>query len=148
MRTAPDAKLPSKKSRFIKRAGQVLVVGGMLTLASAGLLQPYIEAMRSVEGVYIPEARYQFTTQEVSSQNKTLLHTFALYNGRAQPLQIEASADCGCTGLSWQNTTLPPFGRKQITASMESKQQNKSINIYFKLNKKQFVLANLELERS
>ena len=31
---------------------------------------------------------------------------------------------------------------------MESKQQNKSINIYFKLNKKQFVLANLKLERS
>ncbi len=144
MNDLPKVKEASNGNRFIKRTGQLLVVGGVLTLVLAGPLQPRVEAMRSETGIYIPNARYQFTPQEVEAQGKTLSHTFTLYNGRGQPLRVEASADCGCTGLSWQRATLPPFGRKQITAKMNSSNRSQSVGITFKTDRKERIFALLE----
>ena len=131
-------------NRLTQRAGQVLVICGISTLVWAGLLQPRIEAIRSKSGVYIPNAHYQFTAQEVEVQGKILSHTFTLYNGRGQPLLVEASADCGCTGLSWRRATLPPFGRKQITAKMTSSNHLQNVGVTFTLDKKGFVFADLK----
>ena len=117
---------------WLRRAGQLLVVGGVLTLVAAGPIQPHIAAMRSESGLYIPSANYQFKSQEIADQGQSLLHTFTLYNGRGQPVRVEATADCGCTGLSWHSATLPPFGRKQITASMNSSNRSQSVGVTFK----------------
>ncbi len=96
MNTVPNSKPPFMRSLSTKRIGQVMVVGGLLTLVLAGPLQPHVTAMRSAEGLYIPGARHQFSYAEVTNGAKTLSHTFTLYNGRARPLRVEASADCGC----------------------------------------------------
>lgn len=144
MNDLPKAKRTSSSNQFTKRAGQMLVVGGVLTLVLAGPLQPRFEAMRAENGLYIPDARYQFTAQEVEAQGKTLSHTFTLYNGRGQPLQVEAKADCGCTGLSWQSATLPPFGRKDITAKMNLSNRPSGVGLTFKLNQRGFAFANLK----
>ena len=146
MSNLPKANTTYDGNRFIKRAGQLLVVGGVLTLVLSGPLQPRVAAMRAESGVYIPDARYQFTAQEVEAQGKILSHTFTLYNGRGQPVRIEANASCGCTGLSWQIATLPPFGRKEITAKMNSSNRSQSTGITFKLNQKGFAFANLETQ--
>lgn len=130
-------------NRLIGRAGQLLVVVGALTLLVEGPLQPRVEAMRSQSGLHIPDARYQFTPQEVTAQGKTLSHTFTLYNGRGSPLRVEASADCGCTGLSWQSATLPPFGRKQITAKMNSSNRSNSVGITLKTSEENYIFAYL-----
>ena len=147
MNTPPNARSPSTRSRLVKHIGQVLVCGGLLTLIVDGPLQPHVAAMRSDEGVYIPNARYQFNPQEVASQRKTLSHTFTLYNGRLQPIEVEASADCGCTGLSWDSVTLPPFGHKEITASMNNTNRPSSVGINFKLGNGDFAFASLQQEK-
>lgn len=134
----------SAPRRNTKRLGQLLVFGGVLTLLLAGPLQPRIAAVRSVEGIYIPDNHYQFSTQEVTQKTKTLSHTFTLYNGRPEPLQVEASADCGCTGLSWQNTTIPPFGRRSIIASMNNSNRSSTIRLNFKIEDKKYIFASLE----
>lgn len=144
MNTSPQIKTNTAGNRLFRRVGQLLVSGGLLMLVVAGPLQPRVEAMRSAQGVYIPNEHYQFSDQEVSSKTKTLSHTFTLYNGRAQPLRIEATADCGCTGLSWQNATLPPFGREQITASMNSSSRSQSVGLTFKLSENKYAFASLK----
>lgn len=137
---------PQCNSRLVKRTGQILILGGVLTLVIAGPLQPRVEAMRSENGIHIPNANYQFTPQEIEAQGKTLSHTFTLYNGRGQPLQIETQADCGCTGLSWQSVTLPPFGRKEIMAKMNSSNRSQSVGITFKTENHNYAFAQLKLK--
>lgn len=146
MNTQPNPKPPFMRSLSPKRIGQVMVVGGLLTLVLVGPLQPHVTAMRSDEGLYIPDAHYQFSHAEVTNGAKTLSHTFTLYNGRARPLHVEASANCGCTGLSWERATLPPFGRKQIVASMNSSNRSQSVEITFKVENKNYAFAQLKTE--
>ena len=129
---------------FLKRCGQLLVIGGVLTLVLMGAIQPRIAALRSAQGLYIPDSHYEFPSQGLGVKTKTLSHTFTLYNGRAHSVAVEADADCGCTGLSWQNAILPPFGRKNITASMNSSNSSASVGIIFKTEDKNYVFANLK----
>ena len=144
MKFSTKTQAKSAGNLLTKRFGQLLVVGGLLTLVLAGPLQPHVEATRSAEGLYIPDAHYQFSPQGKTDKTKTLSHTFTLYNGRSQPLRVEASADCGCTGLSWQNATLLPFGRKQITASMNSSNRSSSVGLTFDFDDGKYVFASLK----
>lgn len=144
MNTPPSPKRKFVGNRLIKPVGQILAFSGILIVLAVGWFQPYLMAVQSSDGIYIPDDHYQFSEQEVTSKAKILRHTFTLYNGRFQPLHVEASADCGCTGLSWNNTTLPPLGRKEITALMNSSNRSSSVGLKFKLHDGKFIFAFLK----
>lgn len=143
------ADMARPQHRNSRKLGQLLVLGGGLLLLFSGSLQPHVAAIRTPEGLYIPNNHYKFPQQEVIQKNQTLSpkllsHTFTLYNGRTYPIQVAASADCGCTGISWNKATIPPLGRKSIVASMKASKHSATVGLTFDLGNDQYAFASLK----
>ena len=142
-RTLKKRTLPVR-NRVFKGLSLLLITGGLATLLATGPLQPHVAAFQTSKGVYIPENHYQFSAQELARKNATLIHTFTLYNGHAQPLHITASADCGCTSTSWEEATIAPFGQKEITATMDNNGHSNIVMLTFKAGGNDYVFASLK----
>ena len=92
-------------------------------------VRDYFVALGSRDGIYIPNARYEFAaTRSGTSASATLAHTFRIYNLRPRRLAVRAEPDCDCTGVSWQSATIAPFSWQDLTAKIEA-QPSKSRSI-------------------
>ncbi len=98
-------------------------------------LTDYAYGVFMTDGIYIPNPTFTVSSQE---QGGKVSHTFRIYNLRPQRLSVQAHPDCGCTGVSWENATIAPFGWKDISAGMEIKgvATGKSVSIAFRTDKR------------
>jgi hypothetical protein len=91
----------------------------------------YIRAALAQDGLYIPRASYRFAASSV--QGGEVSRTFRIYNVRPRRLAVEARPDCGCSAVSWTNTTIVPFGWKDLTAKVETdNKRSTSVSIALK----------------
>lgn len=91
-----------------------------------GFVQDYAQALASPDGLYIPEARHVVPD---GTPPGNYSHTFRIYNARPWATSFAASADCGCTGLSWEKATIAPFGWRSISAKMSVPQERHSRSV-------------------
>lgn len=136
------AKRSNRGPLFIMGLGAMLVVGH-------NFVQDYAQALVSPDGLYIPEARFVIPSGTPAGP---YTHTFHIYNVRPQSVAVEAAADCGCTGLSWTKTWLPPLGWKSLSVIVRKKKlpQSLSSNIVFQFgnDKKSTLVASISIPKS
>ena len=108
------AKSPNKKRTF----AFILILMGAAVLLFKGTLAEYADGMSVKDGIYIPDSSYRFLKSE--AKDGMYSHTFRIYNLRPRRLEVEAQPDCGCTGVSWEKTSILPFGWEDVTAQMKS----------------------------
>lgn len=113
-------------------------------LLMAGPLQPRLLAMRTEEGIYIPNSHYRLSDEEREQVGKTVSHNFTIYNGRPHPVKVKAAADCGCTGLSWNQTTILPFGQATIVASKKVSRNSSTVGLTFGVNQDDYIFATIK----
>ncbi len=90
----------------------MLVMGlGAALMLGHGFVQDYAQALASPDGLYIPDARHVVPD---GTPPGNYSHTFRIYNARPHSVVVEAQADCGCTGLSWNKATISPLMWKEI----------------------------------
>lgn len=107
--------LPRANAKLRRRLALLLFALGTGFLLFPGVVRDYFVALGSPDGIYIPDARYEFS----STRAGTLAHTFRVYNLRPRRLAVRAEPDCGCTGVSWQSATIAPFSWKDLTTRIE-----------------------------
>jgi hypothetical protein len=84
------------------------------------------------DGIHIPKPVY---VAPIGARG-AVEHEFRIYNLQSSPLVLTAQPDCGCTGLSWKKTSIPPFQWGNITAKMEVKSQHsQTVSIAFRTNR-------------
>lgn len=121
--TAQIANQASKASQKVKSGKRFrwlalpLCALGITMLLCRGVIADYAAGMSAPDGIYTPNATYTFTGHKGGELRS---HTFRIYNLRPRRLSVEAQADCGCTSVSWQQTTIPPFGWRDLKAEMRT----------------------------
>lgn len=115
----------------LPRGPLVVMVLGASLMIGHGFVQDYAQALVSPDGLYIPDARYVIPP---NTPTGNFTHTFRIYNARPWKISLEANADCGCTGLSWKDARIAPFGWKDIVVEMDILKEypNKSISVSMK----------------
>lgn len=100
-----------------RRVGVVLMLAGAI-LFFRSTVGAYVSALAASDGVFVPDSTYVFAPVAVDG---VASHTFWIYNARPGYLTVTAEPNCGCTGVSWKQTTIAPFTCKGLTASMKLK---------------------------
>ncbi len=108
------AKLTREQSRQ-RKLGSVLLVVGVAVASLHRMIGDYAYGMTSSQAMYIPDPIYVVPDD---FKGETATHTFRIYNLRPRAVSLEAEADCGCTGLSWQKASIGPFAWKDISANV------------------------------
>lgn len=108
----------AQRQRPRRFAGMLFTLGAAMLLFH-GVVTDYARGLSAPDGIYIPGSTHKFAKQE--AKGGVFSHTFRIYNLRPRRLSVEAQPDCGCTGVSWERTTIPPFGWKELTAKMQAK---------------------------
>lgn len=109
----------SKKNSRLRKVALGLAVAGVLMVLFHRTVDDYTRGLFQPDGIYIPQPSYTFAQHE--AKGGVYSHTFRVYNLRPRTLIVEAQPDCGCTGISWKNATIMPFGWKDLTAKMQDK---------------------------
>lgn len=136
----------AQRRRPRRLAGVVFALGAAMLLFH-GVVTDYARGLSAPDGVYIPSPTHKFSKQE--ARGGVLSHTFRIYNLCPRRLTVQAEPYCGCTGVSWQRATIPPFGWKELTAKMEAKtsalsqQQSVGIALHTDSRDQPFVFAFL-----
>ena len=125
-----------------RMVGFFLMFLGVLVLLR-GPIQPYVSAYSSTHGIHIPSSSHKYIVLNNVKERGGGQHSFTLYNGRSYSQRVYADADCGCTGLSWTQTSIPPFGKRTISAHTSDKNSNSSVGITFALENHQFIFVTL-----
>ena len=95
------------------------------------VVEDYAYGMTAKDGIYIPDASYDMA-QNAKGEGEANTHTFRIYNLRPRWLQVQAKPDCGCTGTSWENARITPFGWKDTATTMKTRKgQKSSVSIIF-----------------
>ncbi len=106
---------PRKAKGRLRALACVFFAFGAALLFSS-VARDYVIALGSPDGIYIPNARHEFSPMRGGS----LAHTFRVYNLRPRRLAVRVEPDCDCTGVSWQHATIAPFSWKDLTAKMDA----------------------------
>jgi len=121
------AKAPSvaAKSKRASRGPIVVMLLGAVLIVGHNFVQDYAQALVSPDGLYIPDARH---VVPLGTPAGPYTHTFRIYNARPHSVTVEAQADCGCTGLSWTRTVLPPMGWQYLRVSFSNTKLSSSFS--------------------
>lgn len=125
-----DGEKSTAKSRA-SRGPLLVIVAGVFLVVCHSFAEDYAQAIVAPNGLYIPRDSYVIPTGTPVGE---YIHKFRIYNARPWATSLEAKADCGCTGLSWSSSVIPPLGWKDIDAKTRVTQGkgSKSVSLIFK----------------
>lgn len=140
MTKTPHSTRLAKPVRRSRCSAVVLLVVGTVMLLFGGTITDYARGLLAPDGIYIPNSTHRFAGED--DKRVVLSHTFRIYNLRPRRLSVQAEPDCGCSGVSWHNAVIAPFGWKDLTAKMEVKksrqlQQGQSVGIALRTDSQQ-----------
>ncbi len=137
--TVPKA--ASKKSVFVKRAQRVTAIAlfgvGAVVCICGPEAGEVIASAAQGRPLCIP---WTALTAQGNKQSKEQTASFRIYNLSLHTIRLEAQADCSCTGLSWNRTTLQPLRFCTLAASFFTPQNGdgkKTVRVQVRSNQPQ-----------
>lgn len=112
----------TKIVKRLRRLAATLFGLGVALVVFQSVMPDYMCSLFMPDGIYIPHPTQKFSKQD--AKGGVFSHTFRIYNLRPRWLQVKAEPNCGCTGVSWDQTRIPPLGWIDLTASVKAQTTN------------------------